>query len=119
MFTPIHEMSTDEQSEVLAALDAPAEWESTWDVGLADLTDCFSTKPLSGTHAVRGRWPLAFPLGHHSDPRPWRRESAASAGYTCPLRCDLRAYRPQHLVHFPPEQREVEKSHRGTKRSAR
>lgn len=86
MFTPIEELPEDEQSEVLAALDAPAEWESTWDLGLADLTDSFAPKPRSGSRAVRGRWPVAFPLGHIADPKPWRSESNAVGGHRCPFR---------------------------------
>ena len=97
MFTPIHELPATEQLEVLAALDAPAEWESTWDLGLADLTDSFASKPRSGSWAVRGRWPVAFPLGHAHDSRPWRTECQARRGYSCPFRRPG-PYRPQHLV---------------------
>ena len=68
MFTPIDDLPAEEKVNVLASLDAIEEWEATWDVGLADISDSFPTKPRWGTRAVHGRWPLAFPLGHRGAP---------------------------------------------------
>ncbi len=84
MFTPIDQLNEAVQARVLASLDVTAEWEATWDIGLTDPGDSYPTKPLWGRVQVDGRWPAAFPLGHHADPRPWRETCEAPSGYTCP-----------------------------------
>jgi len=89
MFTPITLLSPSLQREVLASLDVPAEWEATWDIGLADVGDSFPVRPLWGRVPVDGRWPAAFPLGHREDPRPWRQESEAPDGHTAPHRSSV------------------------------
>lgn len=86
MFTPITQLSPRVQREVLTSLDVPEEWESTWDIGLTDVGDSFSVRPLWGHVQVEGRWPAAFPLGHRVDPRPWRESSRVPGGHTCPHR---------------------------------
>lgn len=86
MFTPITQLSPDVQAEVLASLDVPAEWETTWDIGLTDPGDSFAHRPLWGRVQVQGRWPAAFPLGHRDDPRSWRGEWQVPGGYRCPHR---------------------------------
>lgn len=86
MFTPISQLSALAQAQTLASLDVPAEWETTWDIGLTDTGDSFSVRPLWGRVQVEGRWPAAFPLGHHEDPRPWREAHGVPGGYSCPHR---------------------------------
>lgn len=84
MFTPITELSEAVQAKVLASLDVISEWEATWDIGLTDPGDSYPAKPLWGHVQVEGRWPAAFPLGHHADPRPWRETCDVPSGYRCP-----------------------------------
>lgn len=84
MFTPIDQLSEAVQARVLVSLDSTAEWEATWDIGLTDPGDTYPTKPLWGRVQVDGRWPAAFPLGHHADPRPWRETCDAPTGHSCP-----------------------------------
>lgn len=81
MFTPMEQLADDDRRLVLESLDAPAEWESTWDLGLTDPGDSFAVRPRWGRFQVLGRWPAGFPLGRHRDPRPWRSDCAAPGGH--------------------------------------
>lgn len=86
MFTPIDLLSRPVQQLVLESLDVPAEWETTWDIGLTDVGDSYPVRPLWGRVPVDGRWPAAFPLGHRQDPRPWRQQADAPDGHVAPHR---------------------------------
>jgi hypothetical protein len=71
MFTPIDTLPTDQQVAVLHSLDAPSDWEQTWDIGLTDPDDSYAIAPLWGRRPVDGRWPAAFPTNHsHNGDRP-------------------------------------------------
>ncbi|HET6875156.1 MAG TPA: hypothetical protein VFH70_10275 [Acidimicrobiales bacterium] len=85
MFTPIDHLPTDQQIAVLHALDAPAEWELTWDIGLTDAEDAYSIAPLWGRGPVDGRWPAAFPINRSNGIRPWRMDNRVHYGHRCPL----------------------------------
>jgi hypothetical protein len=87
VFTPIEDLSEDEQAHVLVSLDAVDEWEATWDIGLVDYGDSFPTMPRWGAWEVGGRWPAAFPLGRNHQIRPWRQISDAGRGYSCGYSC--------------------------------
>ncbi|MDA8047804.1 MAG: hypothetical protein M0Z30_21665 [Actinomycetota bacterium] len=80
MFTPIDDLPTDLQIAVLHSLDAPSEWERTWDIGLTDPGDAYEIAPLWGRDRVAGRWPAAFPMSHSNGSRPWRRDCGAPGG---------------------------------------
>ena len=86
MFTPIGELPEEDQRRVIESLDATVEWETTWDFGLADPDDAFGVSPRWGRFEVAGRWPVAFPLGHHGDPRPWRVDCHVPGGHRPPGR---------------------------------
>jgi hypothetical protein len=80
MFTPIEDLPDEQQTEVLASLDAAPEWEATWDIGLTDEGDSFPVAPKWGARPVGVGWPAAFPLGRNHQIRPWRQASDAKAG---------------------------------------
>jgi hypothetical protein len=84
VFTPIEKLSPEEQCEVLSSLDATAEWETTWDIGLADDGDSYSIRPRWGSQMVNGRWPAGFPVSGHDDPRPWRCLPSVPGGHRHP-----------------------------------
>lgn len=85
MFTPIEDLPTDQQIAVLHSLDAPDEWERTWDIGLTDPGDAYPIAPLWGRSRALGRWPAAFPIDHPHGDRSWRSESHVPHGHGYPL----------------------------------
>ena len=66
VFTPISDLSSDLQPAVLLSLDAPPEWEATWDMGLTDPVDAFEIAPRWSRTVVERRWPAAFPTNQRA-----------------------------------------------------
>jgi hypothetical protein len=84
VFTPLENLPTDQQIAVLHSLDAPSEWEATWDIGLTDPGDAYSIAPLWGRAPVLGRFPAAFPSKHSNGDQPWRQDSRVPFGHRYP-----------------------------------
>lgn len=85
MFTPMEELSPEQQVATLRSLDALEAWGSTWDIGLTDPGDSFGIAPLWGHQPVNGRWPAAFPRSRHSASLPWRAACRIPYGHVHPV----------------------------------